>query len=148
MLMMGIIEGGRILFIYSSVGAAAREASRYGAGVGSAELSEVPYKDCAGIRQAAQRIGQMAGVNAADLASITIQYDHGPSTTNWAQCSGNTFNPVVVDQPFAKLGDRVIVSVSINYSPVVPLVPFPSFKISGKNAHTIVKQVTIAPAYP
>lgn len=131
-MMVGIIEGGRLLFIYSSVATASREGARYGAGVGENGGGIDRYKDCAGIREAAKKIGFFAGVQDAD---ITIHYDAGPGTaTKYADCS----NSVKV-----KLGDRIVVGVTVPYSPVVSLIPFPSFDISSSNTHTIIKAVPV-----
>lgn len=132
LLMLGIIEGGRLLFIYSSVAAASREAARYGAGVGGNGLGTNLYRDCSGIRAAAKRVGQFAGVNDAD---ISIHYDRGPGKeTSFPDCS-NSVNVV--------LGDRIIVSVITPYEPIVPLVPIPPFHIGSTNAHTILVRVPV-----
>src|SRR5450759_1041110 len=49
LMILGIIEGGRLIFIYSSLAAAGREAARYGAGIGSLDSGTILYNDCAGI---------------------------------------------------------------------------------------------------
>ncbi len=74
-LVLGIIEGGRMLFLFSEVYASSREAARYGAGIGMTTLGlgGVPvYRDCDGILSAAERIGVFAGVQDSN---ITVDYD-------------------------------------------------------------------------
>jgi hypothetical protein len=130
-LLLGIIEAGRLLFLFSSVASASREAARYGAAIGGG-AGTVPYNDCAGIRAAAKRIGEFAGVSDA---GISITYDHGPEDlTSFASCP-----------PAGKihLGDRIVVDVSVPYSPIVPLIPIPAFNLHSTNGHTIIRDVDI-----
>src|SRR5215207_8136248 len=75
MLLYGILEAGRFLFIYSSVVTASRQAVRYGSATGQGSTAVVRYRDCAGIRQAAQRADYL---NAFEDADIHIYYDQGP----------------------------------------------------------------------
>jgi TadE-like protein len=54
LLIYGIMEFGRMIYIYSSVTTASREAARYGVAVGT--VGGVPrYLDCPGILDAAER---------------------------------------------------------------------------------------------
>jgi len=132
LLVMGIIEGGRLLFIYSTVAAASREAARYGAGIGlNVSGGVAQYKDCTGIRDAAKRVGAFAGVQDG---SISIAYDHGPATaTISSNCPvGNLI-----------LGDRIVVTVTVGYTPVVPLIPFPTYNIVSTNSHTVINRVPV-----
>ncbi len=83
-LTMGIIEGGRMLFMFSDVYAASREAARYGAGIGLNNLGGVVlYNDCNGILGAAKRVGAFAGVKDSN---ITIDYDSGPESSKTTGC--------------------------------------------------------------
>ncbi|GAI52994.1 unnamed protein product, partial [marine sediment metagenome] len=50
LLILGIIEAGRLLFIYSAVNTASREAARYGSAAGDVGGYVAHYEDCAGIR--------------------------------------------------------------------------------------------------
>src|SRR6266498_441456 len=78
MVIYGILEVGRLIFIYSSVVTSAREAVRYGALVGVNEAGDPFYQDCAGIRNTAKKVGFFLNLQDADLL---IQYDTGPGTT-------------------------------------------------------------------
>jgi hypothetical protein len=133
LLMFGIIEGGRLLFLYSAVHSASREAVRYGSASGEVTGLTPYYIDCAGIQAAAMRIGRFAGVSAAD---VTISYDNGPGTSFFGNCplpSGDDLN----------LGDRIVVDVVTTWQPLLPLVNFTSFPITAQSSRTIIKDVPI-----
>src|SRR5574341_1311447 len=57
MVLYGLLEVGRLLFIYSSTVTGARQAVRYGAVTGVSDGGYPRYQDCAGIRAAAQGVG-------------------------------------------------------------------------------------------
>lgn len=133
----GVIEFGRLLSAYVSVYTAAREAARYGAAVG--DDGNNLYRDCAGIRAAAQRIGFIAGVDKDE--DIVIQYYHGIGGT-WDssdvnECPGNV-----------ALGDQIAVKVTGNYTPVVPLVNIPSIPITSISSRTLVTDVSVMGIMP
>jgi hypothetical protein len=137
LLIFGIIEFGRLMFIYASVASASREAVRYGSAVD--ETGGLPrYADCTGIRTAANRIGIFAGVQDAD---ILIKYDDGIVPTI-ASCAG------ITDFSDIALGDRIVVSVTANYAPIVLFANIPSFPISSTSARTIIKRVDISGTPP
>jgi Flp pilus assembly protein TadG len=133
LLVYGIIEAGRMLFIYSAALTSSREAARYGSAAGDIGGGIAHYADCAGIRAAAKRIGYWAGIQDAD---ITISYDQGPGTGSYASC------PLALDQA-VQLGDRVQVRVVATYRPLIPLVHFSSFPIQAITRRTIIKDVSI-----
>src|SRR5690349_23711823 len=75
-LLYGILEAGRLLFIYSTIVTASRQAVRYGSATGQGLSTTLPrYQDCAGIRLAAQKVDFL---NAFNDANIVIQHDTGP----------------------------------------------------------------------
>ncbi|MFN2212633.1 MAG: Calx-beta domain-containing protein [Anaerolineales bacterium] len=134
LLIFGIIEGGRLLWLYSTVLSSSREAARYGAAAGELSGSLRYYADCDGIRGAAMRIGRFAGISSTD---ISISYDHGPT-------SGSPFAicPLPANQQI-KLADRVVVQVVSNWQPLLPLANFGPFPISAITRRTIIKDVEI-----
>jgi len=133
LLVFGIIEFGRLMFIYASVASASREAVRYGSAVDQA--GGVPrYIDCPGIRDAAKRIGDFAGVQDA---GITIKYDDG-TVDIAASCAS------ISDHSIIELGDRIVVSVTADYTPMVLLPNISAFPITSTSARTIIKRVAIA----
>ena len=132
LLIFGVIELGRLLFIYSSTLTASREAARYGSAAGQAKDNQPHYQDCDGIRDAAKRLGGLAGIRDED---ILISYDHGPNTVVFAKSCP-------ADQP-VNLGDRLVVQIVASYQPILPLVKVAAFPINSTTARTILKDVTI-----
>ncbi len=132
LVLLALIEFGRLLFIYSLTLSASREAVRYGSAAGDIGGGTPHYQDCAGIRSAARRVGNMAGISDAN---ITISYDHGPNTT--------VFSTTCPAPTEVKLGDRMIIRVVATYQPIVPIVNVPAFPISAQSFRTILKDVII-----
>jgi Flp pilus assembly protein TadG len=140
LLIFGAIEVGRMLFIYSAVATAAREAARYASasGVGENGLIE-RWRDCTGIRNAAIRMGALAGV---DASGITIKYDDGnaaPVIDTNDQCATKTS---------ISMGERVIVIVRAFYNPIVPLTPLQDFQIQSYSARTVISDIWVGTAVP
>src|SRR5687767_5281712 len=79
LLLYGLLEAGRLLFIYSTIVTATRQAVRYGSATGLGTGTIVPrYQDCQGIREAANRVDFL---NSFDHTSddISIFWDNGPT---------------------------------------------------------------------
>ncbi len=141
MLLYGIIETGRLLFIYSSVVTASRQAVRYGSasgtGVGGVDHR---YWDCDGIRAAAQAVGYLGGFDKVEL-----KYDDGPGKPQTSYCSGasdTTFAPNTNNT------SRLQVTVEKQFTPLVKLLPFTSRTISATSARTILVSVSIQVTSP
>jgi hypothetical protein len=139
LLIYGVIEVGRLLFIYNSVVSAARQASRYGSTTGVNGAGIFRYRDCAGMRAAAQRVGFIQRFNDAD---IQIFHDAGEGVSQVAYCPAGqavdtTFTPSVGNI------NRVRVRVVTMYSPILPLLPFDPFEIEAVSARTILVSVPI-----
>ncbi len=137
LLVLGVIEFGRLLFIYSAVASASREAARYGSAAGDNGAGTPRYADCAGMRVAAKRIGNLAGVKDAD---ITIEYDAGPDT--------ETFDSCPTSQELFGGWDRVVVEVKAYYSPMVLYSKIPPFPITSRSARTIFTALPVAGTLP
>jgi hypothetical protein len=133
MLVYGVIEAGRLLFIYSAVFTSTREGARYGSASGDVGGGIPHYQDCSGILSAVKRVASFAGVQNSD---IHIAYDHGPNTGTPFSAVCPSLNPVT-------LNDRIIVSVTAYYSPIVPLVNFSPIQINSHTARTILKDVDV-----
>jgi len=130
----GIIEFGRMVFIYTTVTSAAREAARYGAAAGDNAGGIPYYKDCDGIVAAAKR--------AAILNSITVDeiwYDHGPGTT--PQVANTCVLPFEIE-----FGDRIGVHVTALFKPIIPIVGVGNVNFTAQNARTILVNIQIT--YP
>jgi hypothetical protein len=134
-LLYGIMEASRLLFIYASTVTAARQATRYGSATGNNTGGIPYYKDCAGIRNAAKRIGFLSPFADAD---ILISYDNGPGTADlgWTCPVGGAFTGGT-----AATGNRIVVSVSTTWVPIIgSLVPL---RINGDNIITKQSERTI-----
>lgn len=138
LLIFGVIEAGRALFTYIVVVSTSREAARYGAAVGTNDAGIPNYRDCAGIRQAAQRIAVLAGITDND---ITIEYQHQNGTTYGSCPPGSTIGPAMI-----VLGDRIRVTVNGKFKALLPIVPLPDFPINVTTARTIIKDVSAGEA--
>lgn len=137
LVMWGTIEAGRFLFIYVSVSSASREAARYGAAAGLGGGGVARYRDCDGIRAAAQRIGTIAGIDPN--SGVLVGYDNGDAS-NWrGSCPAGSSGPVLNDP-----APRVVVTTSVIYNPIVPLVPFArDFPVRSVTARTILKDIVV-----
>jgi Flp pilus assembly protein TadG len=130
LLTLGIMEGGWLMFVYTSLSSAGREAARYGAGIGSNGSGTILYNDCNGIKAAAMRIGQFAGITASD---IHIYHDTGPAATSRTEyCTTPTDTTTLTGN------QRILVQIDINYRPISPVGPFQTFPLHSESAHTIL----------
>lgn len=134
-LIFGVIEVGRMIFIYSAASTAAREAARYGSAAGDVGGMVAHYQDCTGIREAAKRIGILTGLQDSD---ILVRYDQGNNSSIYANCPVGGTGPAAIS-----LGDRVNVQVVAQYRPIVPLVNITDFPIVANSARTIVKDIGV-----
>jgi len=137
LLTYGIIEFGRMVFIYASVTSSARSGARYGAASGTINGTRY-YKDCSGIRDATRSTAFLITISDAN---ITISYDNGPSPTKtWNTCppvGGNGLDPIL-------LGDRIVVQVHANYEPIIGgFLGVHGFPITARNARTILLNVEV-----
>ena len=131
LVVVGIVELGRFMFIYTSVHAAAREAARYGAAVGKNDDGVYYFRDCNGIEAAARRVAFMT-----NLSSIEIQYDYGDPAEPFSTC------PPPEGQVTTSSGARIHVTVQAEYH------PFFFFQhtvtITADSARTIVRKVEVS----
>ena len=139
MIVYGLLEVGRLIFIYSTVVSASREATRYGSATGLVSGAE-QYKDCTGIKAAAQRVDFLGVI---DDTNITIYYaptsSNPPSfTTTITNCAGSTI-------PDIDSGGAIKVTVTATFTPLAAIVPLNQISITSANARTIIGSVQIAP---
>lgn len=133
LLVYGVLETGRLLFIYSSTITAAREAARYGSATGDSPNGMPYYNDCDGITAAAQKTGF---INTFE--SINISYDKGLDST------GNPVSPIANCGSLTPVnGDRVVVEVTTQWEPIVPLVPLKAFTIKSQSERTIFASISV-----
>ena len=131
----GIIEFGRMVFIYTAVTGAAREGARYGAAGGN--FMSRYYMDCSGILNAVQRGSLLLNINNSD---VYIWYDQGPNTPHIK----NSCPPVDANNmDLINMGDRIGVHVVAHYSPIIAFLGLSGFDITSENARTILVNVAV-----
>jgi len=146
LLVLGTIEAGRLLAIFSSMSSAAKQAARYGAVAGDRDATtsgEQPfYQDCQGIRTTVRRTALFVGLSDSE---IDIHYDRGTGTLTQtvAICAAGALSPTITLSSTTGLqdGDRLVVSLSTTYRPIVPLVPIPDIPFTFSAARTILTSI-------
>jgi Flp pilus assembly protein TadG len=145
LMLYGILEAGRLLFLYSTVVTASRQAVRYGSATGEGNNGVPRYQDCDGIRNAANKVGYLGPFD-----SITLQYDQGVTNTNppapvdrRTYCAGSTDSSLNTEILQGNR-TRLVVTVTKEFRPIVPkLVPFIQRNITASSARTILYSVPI-----
>ena len=152
LVMYGLLEVGRLLFIWASVNTASRQAVRYGSAIGLVDtngdgtLDTEHYRDCDGILAAANRVAFIT-----TFTDVNITYDGGvDGSGNPIQitnpltidpdpetASANTCNLVrALGETPIQNGDRISVFVQAEFSPVIPFVPLGPFTVANGNPIT------------
>lgn len=138
LIVLGLVETGRLMFIYSTVTNAAREAARYGSATGLSDNGIPRFMDCAEIIDAAVRVGFLGSV---EPANVIVTYDNGPGTTSLGACPPS--NAAV------RTGTRIQVVVTSPFDTFIPgLLPYENLMIRGESARTIIRSVNIEPIGP
>jgi len=139
---VGLIEAGRAMFIYTSVTNASRESSRYGSAFGLLpDETTAKYQDCAGIRNAARQAGFYTPFLDDD---IVIEYDEGPDPDTgvipapFDTCDGDADLGVTLE-----CGDRIVVTINYTYSPMLNLIPLQPQTIVSSSARTFLGVITL-----
>jgi Flp pilus assembly protein TadG len=138
-LIVGILEVGRLLFIYSAVTNSSRNASRYASAVGYEDSGTYrKYMYCDGIKNVAVKSAYL--VPASNL-TVVINYDNGVSPyTNMVTggCNATGGEDADVFNAGVATGDRVKVTVTAQYKPMVKLIPIPARTITSSSSRTIL----------
>ena len=162
LIVYGLLEAGRLLFIFATVNTASRQAVRYGSAIGLVDtnndgtLDTPRYQDCNGILAAANGVAFITS-----FTDVNITYDRGLDT------SSDPPNPIPITQPLTinpdpetastntcslvaalsqdpiQNGDRISVYVSAFFSPVIPFVPLDPIEIKSAASRTIVGEISI-----
>ncbi len=134
MALYGLLEVGRAVFMEAAVASASREGARY-ATAWSVTTGIIPqYQDCAGIRKAAKNVGFLLGL--AD-SNVAISYDTGPGTSSTPYCNPSTI-------PTLTACNRVIVTVSATYRPILPLfLPLTTQNMASTTRRTLMGLVDL-----
>jgi Flp pilus assembly protein TadG len=137
--LLGLLEVGRAVFMYASVVNASREAVRYATAFGVNESDVLQSHNCAEIRNTAKRVAFLLPL---EDENITIEYDAGPDDagviqplTGEPECAPDE----TVDETIElACGDRVVVTVTVNYEPIVPIVPMTAKPFTSTSARTFL----------
>lgn len=116
MLVMGIMDFGRALFVYSQLSNAAREGARWGSVQGVVPQGGLEqYRDCDAIRASVvDKFGLALNIEAED---INIEYDDGVNLRPF-NCNG-----VVGPAPdVIRQGDRIRVTIETEFKFLTPFV--------------------------
>jgi len=132
LVVLGLIELGRMLFIFAAVATSSSEAVRYGSAVDDSRGSP-QFADCSGIQDAATGIGSLV-----NLTNVNISYDQGPGgAVISTDCSTLDTDLIVGGR------DRINVDVEALYQPIIPITNFPGFTIRADGVRTIVKDIQL-----
>lgn len=139
LVIFGLIEVGRAVFMYAAVVNASREAVRYATAYGVNESNVLHIQNCAEIRNTARQVGFLLQLQddeieiTYDTGSQPVDPDGNPGTgdeyfdppADLGTCD-DTADGVIdgVDTTIdLECGDRVVVTVTYGYQPIVPLLP-------------------------
>ena len=143
LLLYGMVEIGRLIFVFTSVANASRQAARYGSASGEINNGTYYYQDCDGIRKVANESAYII-----KFEDVKITYDRGlkPDGTQ-IPITGIDPNPSVdscpVEYDTIRNGDRIIVQVSALYEPIIPIVPIEPLKIVSASARSFLISIPI-----
>ena len=142
-LLYGIVELSRLVFIVASVANASRQAARYGAGSGEPNSGVTYFQDCEGIREVANRSAILT-----EFDEVNITYDRGV-TAEGKQIPILDIDPspdadtCPIEDDVIRNGDRIIVQVSASYDPILSINNIDSLDIVSANARTFLISVPI-----
>ncbi len=143
----GLIESGRLIFIYASVVTASREAARYGSASGTNASGTPLYQDCAGIRAAAQKVGFLNTFANSDI-KITYDRDLGSTQIQGVSSSLPGADTCPIGSNIVQNGDRIVVQVTTQFSPMILVGTFAQFPITITSARTMLVSIPINVAAP
>lgn len=137
LILVGLFEVGRMVFIYSAVTNGSRNAVRYASAVGLGSDGLTKYNNCAVIKKIAEDSAYLAPVT-----SVVITYDDGTGVAISGDSNCDVWIPPAppgsVDTGInVSSGDRVTVQVTAQYKPMVSLIPFTTRDIVSTNSRTI-----------
>ena len=136
MLLIGILEVGRYILIFSSATNASRNAVRYASAVGQDDkygLTKFNY--CYGIKDTA-----LKSIFLVDRSKVVVAISYDDGAGNHIDVCDLFVEGQVDPGPQQKIdtGDRVKVTVTIQYKPMVNLVPIEGRPIKSETARTVL----------
>lgn len=117
LLLLAVVDFGRMVAVHAAAVTASREGARYGAAIGPGGSGDPQYIDCTGIKDAVRRV--TSGLITLGNDQIRVSYDNGSGVAKPQVCPPHGTAPLVAD--IVNL-DRVIVEVTLSYQPLAPFV--------------------------
>jgi Flp pilus assembly protein TadG len=129
-LLVGIMEVGRMILTYALVTNSSKDAVRYASAVGRGEDGYYKYSDCVGIKKAAQQSAYIV-----TLSSVAISYKDasGASAGVCDLATAGNDPDITVDSKYT-----VTITVTASYKPVVKLIPFGTKTFTSTSTRTIL----------
>jgi hypothetical protein len=138
LIVISIIDFGRLMFTISSVSSASRDAARYGASVGTDPSGFTHYQDCAGIRATLERLSYFLEVD------IVIEFDvDGPGgDLPEVYCPPGIEADPTIDAP---LGSQIVVRATGNYRSLIlsSMLNLPAIPVISESRRTILRDIFI-----
>jgi hypothetical protein len=141
LILYGFLEVGRLIFMYAALVTSSREAVRYGSIVGLNPAGVPNYQNCEGILNRAQKVGFMLHL---EESNVTIEYDHEPPPEGqpvvpFDLCNDSDGTDDGVDSDVVVVGgDRVLVTITLDYSPILRFQSFVPRQFETSTARTIM----------
>lgn len=131
LMLVGIMEVGRMIVTYALVNNASRDAVRYASAVGQGDASpnNTKYNDCAAIKGIAAKSAFIVA-----LSSVTIKYyDAAGTYIGTCDATSGADPDISVDSSY-----RVTVEVNASYKPVINLIPIGQKNFKAISSRTIL----------
>lgn len=158
LVIFGLLEVGRAVFMYAAVTNASREAVRYATAYGVNASDVLHYQNCTEIRNTAKKVAFLLPLEDDD---IVIEYDTGPTIVDpdgTPDSGDESYGPPPeppdigacdavdgVDEDIVlECGDRVVVTVTYNYHPIVSYVPMQPQPFIGSSARTFTGVIELS----
>ncbi len=133
LIVYGLLEVGRLIFVNTTVVSAAREGARYGSASGIVTGTTMfRFRDCDGIKNAVKKVDILNSISVDD---ISISYYHVNDTSPFATSCSAAVNIVT--------GDRIRVQVSSVFTPLSGLVPLSPRTLVSWSERTMLGKVKV-----
>ncbi len=153
LVLYGLLEVGRLVFMYAAVTTASREAVRYASAYGYVDtLQHQQYQNCAGIRAAALQVGFLLNLSATSNANIRVFLDdetppQTPPPTLFEYCKTSAAIDTTIGTGTThtvSTGDRVVVQVTATYFPILRFfLPLTQQTITSTTSRTVTGTIDL-----
>jgi len=148
MLIYGLFEVGRVIFVYSIISTAAREAVRYGSATGLNVTGGIPrYDDCPGILEAADNVDFLGIIEKGKIV-ITYKYPYRAEPDDpliwktYGGCPPPKLECLPNDDGTLAC-PRISVQVLGDFVPIVPIIPWAPWTVVSNSSRTLLFDIQI-----